>query len=89
MALGAETAAVRRMVVVQGGLVATIGVVIGIAVALAVSGVLESLLFGVGAFDAATFIGMSALMMAVAALASYIPAHRASAVDPMRALRGE
>ena len=50
---------------------------------------LQSLLFGVNPFDAGTFIGMSAVMLAVAMLASYVPAYRASAVDPMQALRGE
>jgi ABC-type antimicrobial peptide transport system permease subunit len=54
-----------------------------------VTGVLQSLLFGVNAFDALTFVGMSALMLAVAGVASYLPAHRASSVDPMEALRGD
>jgi ABC-type lipoprotein release transport system permease subunit len=51
--------------------------------------VLKSLLFGVNAFDAVTFMAMSAVMLLVAILASYIPAHRASSVDPMEALRAE
>jgi len=85
----AEKTSVRRMVVLQGGCVALIGVAVGVLVALGVTGVLKSLLFGVGAFDAATFIGMSTVMLVVALLASYIPAHRASAVDPMQALRGD
>ena len=89
MALGAETAVVRRMVVLQGGRVALLGVGIGIAVALGVTGVLQSLLFGVTAFDAPTFIAMSAVMLVVAVCASYIPAYRASSVDPMQALRGD
>jgi ABC-type antimicrobial peptide transport system permease subunit len=89
MALGAERAAVRRMVVLQGGRVALVGVALGVVVALAVTGVLQSLLFGVQAFDAVTFIGMSAVMLVVALLASYLPAYRASSVDPMQALRGE
>ena len=89
IALGAETSSVRRMVVLQGGRVALIGVGLGIVVALGVTGVLKSLLFGVDAFDAVTFIAMSGVMLVVALLASYIPAHRASSVDPMQALRGE
>ena len=89
MALGAETTAVRRMVVVQGGRVALLGVGLGILVALGVTGVLKSLLFGVDAFDTATFAVMSAVMLVVAMLASYVPAYRASSVDPMQALRGE
>ena len=83
MALGAETSAVRRMVVLQGGRVAIIGV------ALWVTGVLKSLLFGVEAIDAATFSAVAIVMVGVALLASYIPAHRASSVDPMEALRGD
>ena len=89
MALGAEAAAVRRMVVVQGSRVALLGVGIGILVALGVTGVLKSLLFGVEALDAPTFIAMSGVMLAVALVASYIPAYRASAVDPIKALRLE
>ena len=89
MALGAETSSVRRMVVLQGGRVALVGVGIGVVVALAVTGVLKSLLFGVTAFDTVTFIAMSGVMLVVALLASYIPAYRASSVDPMQALRGE
>ncbi len=89
MALGAEASAVRWMVVLQGGRVALLGVVIGVAAAWAVVGVLESLLFGVGALNAPTFIAMSVLMLAVALLASYIPAYRASSVDPINALRAE
>ena len=60
---------------------------IGVAVALATASVLESLLFGVKALDAPTFIAMSFVMLMVARLASYIPAYRASAVDPIQALR--
>jgi ABC-type antimicrobial peptide transport system permease subunit len=89
MALGAETAALRRMVVLQGGRVALLGVVLGVLAALGLTGVLKSLLFGVAAFDAPTFAAMSGVMLAVAMLASYIPAHRASSVDPMQALRGD
>ncbi|HEX6976592.1 MAG TPA: ABC transporter permease [Vicinamibacterales bacterium] len=89
MALGAERSAVRKMVVLQGAAVAVLGVGLGIAAALGLTGVLQSLLFGVDRFDRVTFAGTSVLMMLVAALASYVPAHRASAVDPIQALRGE
>jgi ABC-type antimicrobial peptide transport system permease subunit len=89
MALGAERAGVRRMVVVQGARVTLVGVAIGLAGALAATRVLGTLLFGVQAIDATTFAAMSALMLAVALLASYLPARHASAVDPMRALRVE
>ena len=89
MALGAERAGVRRMVVLQGARVTLIGVVIGLVAALAATRVLGVLLFGVGAVDMTTFAAMSALMVAVALLASYLPARHASAVDPMRSLRVE
>ena len=89
MALGAEAPRVRRMVVVQGGRVALLGVLLGVLAALGLTGVLESLLFGVQALDVATFVGMPAMMLAVAALACYLPARRASSVDPMEALRGD
>ncbi|MEX2271422.1 MAG: ADOP family duplicated permease [Vicinamibacterales bacterium] len=89
MALGAAAPAVRRMVVLQGSRVTLIGVAIGIAAALGLTGLLESLLFGVEPLDAATFVAMSALMLGVAFLASYLPARRASSVDPVDALRGE
>ncbi len=89
IALGAETSTVRRMVVLQGGRVALFGVAIGIVIAFGTTRVLQSLLFGVNAFDAPTFIGMSLVMLVVAVVASYVPAYRASSVDPMQALRGD
>jgi predicted permease len=89
MALGAEPRGLRRMLVLQGGRVALIGVAVGVLIAFAVTRFLESLLFGVQAIDASTYIGMSSVMLAVALLASYVPARRASAVDPMQSLRAE
>ena len=89
MALGAEASSVRRMVVMQGATVTMLGVALGILVALGLTGVLESLLFGVKALDVPTFVAMSALMLVVAFLASYLPARRASSVDPSDALRGD
>ena len=89
MALGAEAGRVRRMVVAQGTRVVAIGVVIGIGVAVASTRALESLLFNVDALDVVTFVGMSAAMLAIGLLASYVPARRASRVDPIESLRGE
>ena len=89
MALGAAAPAVRRMVVLQGSQVTLIGVGLGVAAALWLTGLLESLLFGVKPLDIVTFTAMSALMVVVALVASYLPARRASAVDPIQALRGE
>ncbi len=89
MALGAEAKRVQSMVVAQGAKVVVIGVAIGVAVAVAATRVLGNLLFGVGAADVGTFLGMSITMMLVGLLASYMPARRASSVDPIQALRGE
>ena len=89
MALGAEARRVRLMVVAQGARVVAAGVVIGVAAALAFTRALGSLLFGVKAVDALTFVGMSASMVAIGLLASYVPARRASRVDPIESLRGD
>jgi ABC-type antimicrobial peptide transport system permease subunit len=89
MALGAEAATVRRMFVWQGGRIALIGIVVGLVVALALTRYIQTLLFNVGRFDATAFAVTSAVMLAVALLASYLPALRASRVDPVVALRAE
>jgi predicted permease len=89
MALGARAAQVRRMVVTQGGVVVLVGVVIGVAGALGLTRVLESLLFGIAAVDVRTLIVTAALMVVVSLLAAYNPARRASSVDPMQSLRVE
>lgn len=89
MALGAEASQVRRMVVAQGARVVAIGVVIGVVVAGYSAKTLGTLLFGVKAFDPATFGGMSLSLIVVGMLASYVPARRASNVDPIESLRGE
>jgi ABC-type antimicrobial peptide transport system permease subunit len=87
MALGAEAARVLRMVVIQGAQLLAVGVIFGIAAAAASTRLLDSLLFGVPAADLATFATMSATMVLIGLLASYLPARRASAVDPMESLR--
>ena len=89
LALGARAEQVRRMVVAQGSKVVVFGVVIGVAAALGVTRALGSLLFGVTAVDATTFAGMSLAMVLVGLLASYLPARRASRIDPMVLLRPE
>lgn len=89
MALGARSDQVRRMVVAQGARVVAVGVVVGIAGAIASTQFLASLLYGVAALDAPTFIGMSGSMILVGLLASYVPARRASNVDPIESLRSE
>lgn len=87
MALGATATRVRRLVVRQGSRLLAVGVVAGIGVGIAVTRVLESLLFGVRPADVATFVGMSATMTAIGLLAIYLPARRASSVDPIESLR--
>ena len=87
MALGAERAAVVRMVLRQGLTLTMIGAAIGLAVAAAASRLLGSLLFGVGATDPLTFIGSTLLFFVVGAAACYVPARRATAIGAMDALR--
>ena len=77
------------MFVRQGAQVAVLGVVAGAAAAAALTRYIQTLLFGVGPFDVTAFAAMSAAMLAVALLASYIPARRASRIDPVKALRAE
>jgi putative ABC transport system permease protein len=89
MALGAQASSVRRLVVLQGGRVAMVGVALGILAALGLTGIIDSMLFGVQALDATTFVAMSALMIVIAFVSSYVPARRASSVDPMDALRAD
>ena len=89
MALGAEAKTVRRMFVWQGGRVALIGIVVGMLAAVALTTYIQTLLFNVGRLDVLAFAGMSGVMLAVALLASYVPALRASRVDPVVALRAE
>jgi predicted permease len=89
MALGAQASRVQRMVVGQGARVLLVGVVIGLAGAAASTRALRSLLFGVGSLDAATFAGVAGAMVLVGLLAAWLPARRASRVDPMESLRGE
>ena len=89
MALGAEANTVRRMFVWQGARVALAGVAAGALVAALLTRYVQTLLFGVERLDLTAFAGMAAVMIAVALLASYIPARRASRVDPLVALRRE
>jgi putative ABC transport system permease protein len=89
MALGASSADVRRMVVSQGMRLVLVGLVLGIGSAFALSRILTSFLFGVKPWDPATFILVAAVLSAIALLATYFPARRATRVDPMAALRYE
>ncbi|CAN5292199.1 ABC transporter permease [soil metagenome] len=89
MALGAQRGDMLRLVLQQSFTLVSIGVVVGIAGALAATRVLASLLHGVGAADLATFSAVVILLGVAALIASYIPARRAMNVDPMVALRHE
>jgi putative ABC transport system permease protein len=89
MALGARPRDVLRIVIKQGITLVGIGLGIGLIGGVALSRVMESLLFGIGATDASTFVLVSLLLSAIALLACFIPARRATKVDPMIALRYE
>jgi predicted permease len=89
MALGARAEQVRLMVLAQGSRVVLVGIAIGLAAAFASTRALGRLLFGVAPVDTASFVTMSAAMILIGLLASYLPARRASNVDPMVSLRGD
>lgn len=87
VALGANTGDVLRLMVSQGMRLALIGVAIGLGAAIIITRVMASLLFSVSATDPATFVVIALILAGVALLACYIPARRATRVDPMEALR--
>ncbi|HET8677043.1 MAG TPA: FtsX-like permease family protein, partial [Blastocatellia bacterium] len=89
MALGAQKADVLRLILSDGIILTITGVVLGLVASFAVTRILTSQLYGVDATDPVTFAVVSAILAAVAMAASYIPARRATRVDPMVALRHE
>ncbi|HEY4217121.1 MAG TPA: ABC transporter permease [Gemmatimonadaceae bacterium] len=89
MALGARPHSVVALVVRQGVMPAAIGLCVGLPVALALSRVLKTLLFGVGPRDPMSFAAVAIVLLGVAIVASYVPARRAARVDPARTLRME
>jgi hypothetical protein len=89
IALGAQPASLLGMYVRHGLLLAGIGAVLGLAAAAGLTRLMSSLLFGVKALDPLTYAAVSALLIGAAVLASYLPARRAMAIDPVEALRAE
>jgi len=89
MALGAKPANILSLVLKQGVLLTAIGVVVGLVAALILTRLMASLLFGVTPTDAITYLGVTVLLAVVAIFATYVPARRATQVDPIKALRYE
>ena len=89
IALGAEGGRVIRLILGQGAILAALGITVGIGGALATTRLLSALLFGVSPVDPLTYTAVSMILVAATLLASYLPARRASRVDPMVALRAE
>jgi putative ABC transport system permease protein len=88
-ALGASRSEIRNLILRQGMTLAAAGALIGVAGAVIASRALATLLFGISPLDPATYLGVSALLLAVAALACWLPAWRAARVDPGITLRAE
>jgi macrolide transport system ATP-binding/permease protein len=89
MALGAQRSSVSQMIMKEAGRLTTIGIAVGLLCAVAAAAGMRSILFGVRSWDVATLAGVAAVLAVSALLASYLPARRASKVDPMVALRYE
>lgn len=89
MALGAHSAEVQRMFVTRGLLLTGVGLVVGIAAALALMRLMSALLFGVNAFDPVTYAAVIVGLGSVAVIATWLPARQATRIDPMLALRSE
>ena len=89
LALGAQAPTVKRMIVRHGLTLVAAGIAIGLVVALTITRFMSSLLFGVSSLDPTTYVGALAALVATAAVASYLPARRAAAINPIETLRTE
>jgi ABC-type antimicrobial peptide transport system permease subunit len=89
LALGASPARVTRLIVSQGAMLSMVGIVIGLIASLLLTGFIESLLYETSPTDPVTFAGVTLMLFGVALAASYLPARRASRVDPARAIRAD
>jgi putative ABC transport system permease protein len=89
LALGAQRRNVLALVLRTGAILTTLGIALGLTGAVAATRVLQSMLFGVAPLDPTTFVAVAVSFGAVATLASYVPARRATRVDPMVALRND
>jgi predicted permease len=89
MAIGATSGGVVRLVLREGAWTTALGAAFGLIGAAALTRVMRSLLFGVGALDVVTFVGATGLLVVIALVASWLPARRAARVDPVIAMRGE
>ena len=89
IALGAGQHNVQRLVVRNGLRLTAIGLIIGLALAVGLGFAMRSMLFGVSPVDPITFAGLALVMIAVSAMACWLPARRAAAIDPLEALRSE
>jgi ABC-type antimicrobial peptide transport system permease subunit len=89
VALGAQHAEVKWMFVRDGLVLAGVGVASGLAATFPLTRLMSSVLFGISPLDPATYVAVSLVLAAAASLASYVPAHRATAVDPAQALRAD
>jgi ABC-type antimicrobial peptide transport system permease subunit len=89
MALGAQHAEVTRMFVRHGAVLAAIGIVLGLTAAFSVTRVMSTILFDISPLDPLTYVAVSCGLAVAAVIASYVPALRATSIDPIRALRAD